>query len=265
MTVDMENWHGVSCAPVVPWLLDQFDRHGARATFFCVGARARQLAPVIRQVSERGHEIASHCFNHSALETFTPDAFACEVRESLDVLTDITGLPVHGFRMPFFSLTRKHAWAWQVLAELGLAYDSSVLPARAVHYGDPGFPRYPVRIDLDGSSIVEVPLSTVRLARRAWPTSGGGYFRLLPYAAIRRAVEAAARDGVPFVAYCHPYEFDVHRLCYVPDQASSAFRARMDEIRSNARRGTMRGKLARLVGDFRFTSIHDCLENEIDA
>ncbi len=57
--------------------------------------------------------------------------------------------------------------------------------------------------------LLEVPVTTLRLFGRNLPASGGGYFRLLPYALSRWLLRRVnARDGQPAIFYFHPWEID---------------------------------------------------------
>jgi polysaccharide deacetylase family protein (PEP-CTERM system associated) len=262
LTIDFENWHQRSCVPMIDYLLDELDAVGATATFFVVGARARGMAGAVRAVHARGHEIASHGWLHRRVGETGPAEFRDDVRRSLAEIADITGAPVRGFRAPFFSVVRDTVWALEILAELGLGYDSSVFPIAGRRYGIAGFPRRPVRLARGGAGIVEVPLSTVTLRGRVVPVAGGGYFRLMPYPVIRSAVRRVHDDGRPFVAYFHPYEFDPQRLRHGRgDHPGGRCAALRDEACTNFRRRTMRGKLSRLLSGSQFTSIGRCLEH----
>ena len=44
-------------ADVTPRVLDLLDESGAKATFFCVGARARAHPGVVREIATRGHAV----------------------------------------------------------------------------------------------------------------------------------------------------------------------------------------------------------------
>jgi hypothetical protein len=100
-------------------------------------------------------------------------------------------------------------WALEELAEAGFEYDSSIFPIRHKRYGIPNWPRTPVTVRLaSGRRIVELPLGTVRLLHKRLPVAGGGYHRLLPWPVIRRSIQANLDERHPFIAYCHPYEFD---------------------------------------------------------
>ena len=116
----------------------------------------------------------------------TPEPFREDVRRSKDALEQVTGEAVVGYRAPTFSIVRRTAWALDVLAELGLLYDSSIYPVRHDRYGVPDAPRAPF---LARGPRHADPGAAAGDPARCWgsnlPVGGGGYFRLLP----------AGRDG----------------------------------------------------------------------
>ncbi len=264
LSVDVEHWYHMSCADSTRYLLDIFSEHAVRATFFILGKVAEQQADLVREIHARGHEIASHGWSHTPLPRLTPAQFRTEVIRSTQLLNAITDQPVIGFRAPVFSILRDTYWALDILAECGVRYDSSIFPIGGARYGIPDFPRAPVRYTRNGLSLVEVPLSTVRWCGLNWPVSGGGYFRLLPGRLIAALVQRINREGVPFVTYCHPYEFDQRALLHLlPFTPFSWWGARRDELKTNMFRHSMRGKLARLLRASRFTSFRELLKDEI--
>jgi polysaccharide deacetylase family protein (PEP-CTERM system associated) len=264
LSVDLEMWHETSCAAEVSFLLDLFREKSARATFFVLASTAQKEPALVRRIAAEGHEVASHGWDHEPLYGKAPRQFREEVRRATDTLADLAAGPVVGYRAAFFSIRRENYWTLDVLAEAGIRYDSSIFPISGPGYGAPDFPRGPVRVERAGGVILEFPLSIVRGLGRNLPVSGGGYFRLLPYSLIRRAVAAVNRDGLPFVAYCHPYEFREERLRWPPGPSlRGRIRAAALEQKFNLFRGGMRAKLSRLLEDFRFSSFSEVLRDEL--
>jgi polysaccharide deacetylase family protein (PEP-CTERM system associated) len=260
LCVDLEEWGDASCADDAMFLLDLFARAGARATFFVLGLVARREPRLVRRIAAAGHEIASHGWDHQQVFHKTPALLRAELERAFGTLSDLVGRPIAGYRAPHFSVGPATWWALDVLADVGFTYDSSIFPFAGPRYGVPGFPRGPVRIVREGRRLVELPLSTVRTMGRNLPVAGGGYFRLLPYPLIERAVATVHAAGLPFVSYCHPYEFRRAPLVHppVPGRLGGA-RAALLGAKFNFRRQTMPGKLARLLARFRFTSCEDAL------
>ena len=221
LTIDLEDWHQlfhrrltgevIQPAPAVVSathrLLDMLDEAGIRATFFVVGNVADTYPELVREVVRRGHEIGSHTYSHELIFRMKPAAFKADVERSLVKLQDLTGQPILGFRAPEFSVGHLRHWCFEILAELGFRYDSSVFPLPRVRYGIPEASRYPFEITTPGGAIYEYPLATWDAGRFRLPIAGGSYFRLLPGRLLQRALNAIDESGRTAVLYFHPYEF----------------------------------------------------------
>ena len=81
-------------------LLDLLDRHGARATFFVVGARARARPELVREIVRRGHGLGNHSDGHRdrIFWMLGPWRMAREIGECQRTLQDITGAAPRWFR-----------------------------------------------------------------------------------------------------------------------------------------------------------------------
>jgi polysaccharide deacetylase family protein (PEP-CTERM system associated) len=196
------------------WLLELLEEKGILATFFVVGEIAQEDRSLIRAISRSGHEVASHSWDHRRLHCHTPESFREDVQRSKDTLEGITGLPVVGYRAPTFSLLPQTAWAIDILAELGMAYDSSIYPVYHDRYGVPNAPRAPFVALGSRFNLLEVPPATLRVLGINVPTGGGGYFRLLPTYLVRKTIEQVSHRCRPAVAmlYFHPWEFDPEQV-----------------------------------------------------
>lgn len=187
-------------------LLELFERHRVRTTFFVLGWVAERNPGLIKELHRAGHEIACHGLTHELVYKQTPQVFRQETQRSKSLLEDLTGTKVRGYRAATYSITAKSLWALDILEELGFEYDSSVFPVRHDLYGIPGASRLPFRVA--SGRLLEVPLTTVRVFGQHLPCAGGGYFRLLPYAAFRWALRRVNNEGLPAVFYLHPWEID---------------------------------------------------------
>jgi polysaccharide deacetylase family protein (PEP-CTERM system associated) len=99
--------------------------------------------------------------------------------------------------------------------------------------------------------LLELPVSTVRLLGRNLPAGGGGYFRLLPYAASRWALRRInSRDGQAGIFYFHPWELDPGQ----PRQRGIGMKTRLRHYLNLHR---MEARINRLLGDFRWGRIDD--------
>jgi polysaccharide deacetylase family protein (PEP-CTERM system associated) len=189
---------------------------GVCCTMFVLGKFAESFPSVVRTIHAEGHEVASHGYGHTEVFHQSRQQFTKEVRRSKESLEQLIGAPVYGYRAPDFSIVRKTLWALDILAEVGFAYDSSIFPIKHPRYGIPDWPVAPRCLQLDnGRSIVEFPIATLPGHNRNWPIGGGGYFRLLPGVIARHAAKRVL-SSMPFVLYCHPYEFDPREFREIP-------------------------------------------------
>ncbi len=187
-------------------LLDLLGETRTEATFFTLGWVAKRHPALVRRIVAEGHELASHGSDHRRVDHQSPESFRADVSSAKRLLEDTAGVPVRGYRAPTFSIGRNSQWAHSILAEEGYRYSSSVYPVKHDLYGTPGAPRTPFSPVPD---LLEIPLTTVRVAGRDLPASGGGWFRLLPYALSRTLLSRASRaSGSPAVFYVHPWEVD---------------------------------------------------------
>jgi len=227
-------------------LLDLLDGHGVAATFFVLGWVAERDPALVREIHDRGHEVACHGFAHRLIYAMAPATFQADVRRAKRAVEDAIGAPILGYRAPTFSVVRGTLWALGVLAEEGFRYDSSIFPIRHDRYGIPNAPRFPHRIaELAGSGMVEFPITTLAVGTARLPFSGGGYFRLLPYPGIRAALRSVnRREGMPGIVYLHPWEVD-------PEQPRLPIHG-LSRLRHYVNLGGTERKLERLLTDFEF-------------
>jgi polysaccharide deacetylase family protein (PEP-CTERM system associated) len=237
------------------WLLESFSRRNIKATFFVLGWVAERFPHLVREIAEAGHEIGSHGYSHKLIYNQTPEEFREETLRSKQFLEDTIGAPVTGYRAASFSITPKSEWAIDILIEAGFEYDSSLYPISHDLYGDKKAPRHPfVRRGSNGGSIVELPLSTLKLLGQRIPVGGGGYFRLFPYWFLRWALARVNRtEGQPFIFYLHPWEVDVDQP-RMPVKGFSRFRHYNNLEKSEER-------LNRLLDDFQFSTCRDLLQD----
>ena len=191
-------------------VLDLFDRYQVTGTFFFVGWIADKFPQLVRDVHERGHEIACHSYWHRPVYSQTPHEFRDDTRAAVQAIEDAAGVKVNGYRAPSWSITGDCIWALDVLANEGFTYDSSIYPIHHDLYGVPGARRFPYTHRLkDGNSLLEFPPATVRVLGQNLPCSGGGYLRILPLAYthwVFRKYEETYGERV--VVYFHPWELD---------------------------------------------------------
>ena len=256
-TIHRRDWDGLECRVErnVDAVLDLFDNHGVKGTFFTLGWVAERYPAVIRRIVEAGHELASHGYDHQRVFTFTPEEFRADLRKSRALLEQAGGVAVTGYRAPSFSIDARTPWAHRILAEEGYHYSSSVAPIVHDHYGWPEAPRFAFH-PVEGNDLVELPVTTAKLGGRTLAAGGGGFFRLLPYGFSRWAIrQVNRRDARPAILYFHPWEIDTAQ----PKVAGAPLRSR---VRHYTNLGVMAPKLSRLMGDFRWGRIDALLAGQ---
>jgi polysaccharide deacetylase family protein (PEP-CTERM system associated) len=225
-------------------MLEIFAAAGAHGTFFTLGWVAERHPALIRRIVAAGHELASHGHGHARVDTLGPEAFAADITRAKGLLEDAGGVTVNGYRAPTFSIGPRTPWAAEALARAGYTYSSSVYPIRHDLYGDPTAPRIPFQTA--NGTLWEVPMSTARLFGRNLPASGGGFFRLLPYAIFRlglRHVNSA--EGHAGIFYTHPWEID-------PGQPRISGAGRLSRFRHYLNLNRTAPRMARLLRDFQW-------------
>jgi polysaccharide deacetylase family protein (PEP-CTERM system associated) len=223
-------------------MLEIFATKGVSATFFVLGWVAERFPHLVRSLAVSGHEIASHGYAHQNIDCQSPDEFRNDIRRAKSMLEDISGTAVLGYRAPTFSIGPKTWWAYDVLAQEGYAYSSSLYPIAHDLYGMPNAPRRPFQPI--AAPLLEIPMTTVRYGKRNFPASGGGYFRLLPYRLSRSALARVNRkEGVPCIFYCHPWEID-------PGQPRVTGAGLKSRLRHYTNLGVMENRICRLLDDF---------------
>ena len=214
---------------------------GARATFFTLGWIAERYPAMVRRIVDQGHELASHGYGHQRASDLDEPAFFDDVDRAKRLLEDIGGQAVLGYRAPSFSIGDKNLWALDVLLRAGYRYSSSIYPVRHDHYGSPDAPRFAHEVR---PGLLEVPPTTLRLFDRNLPSSGGGFFRLLPYPLSRWMLQQVnRRDGEAAVFYFHPWEIDPEQPRVPGIDFKTRFRHYLNIAHTEQR-------LARLLGDF---------------
>ncbi len=227
-----------------------------RGTFFILGWCAERSPGLVRRIAAAGHEIACHGYSHQLIYKQGEAAFREEARRAKHFLEDTIGSAVTGYRAASFSITQQSLWALDGLIDLGFEYDSSVFPIHHDRYGIPGAKREPGPITApSGRTIVEFPMSAASFGGVRVPVSGGGYFRLLPYAVTRAGLrQINERTGQPFTFYLHPWEVD-------PGQPRLKVKW-FSRFRHYNNLHKCEGRLRRLLGEFSFSTMRDVLEHK---
>lgn len=242
ITIDVEDWFQVeNFKPWIPYsswdkselrvetnthkLLDLFDALGnsdkkggssnnsnlkIQGTFFFLGWIAKRLPELVREIKKRGHEIASHGYNHNRCNTETRAQLFNDLTRSKKLLEDIIGGPVSGYRAPNFSINDD---VLNIIEKCGYLYDSSYnsfdkhdrygkITTKHFQYKNGAF-----KIS---NTFYELPISNLktRYKKVVLPWGGGGYFRLIPNLVFNMGIRSILKSDSPYMFYIHPWEID---------------------------------------------------------
>ena len=267
VTVDVEDWFHVlyaaryialedgatelSCVkPGVMRLLAMLEEAQVTCTFFILGLVAQRYPNVVREIQRNGHEVATHGYAHKLVYQQTPTEFREDLLRSIRLLEDITGTCVEGYRAPVGSLNHHTQWAFDIMLEAELTYDSSIYPTSMLVFS--GMSDTPRQMWQVRPGLWEIPLSVARFGKFDIPLSGGFYLRTLPFWFFRLCILRENAAGRPVVLYVHPWEIALHypRVIRQPHHRFIQYfnlKSVMPKLRS-------------LLQDFSFSSVHSFLE-----
>jgi len=237
-------------------LLELFEQKNVSATFFVLGWVAERCPELIRAIHKAGHEVASHGMTHQLVYNQKPEIFREETFRSKQLIEDIIGEAVFGYRAASYSVTPRSIWALETLIDAGFTYDSSIFPVHHDRYGMPGAPlNIHTAQTNDGKSLTEFPLTSAKFINGRLPVAGGGYFRIYPYFFSKLMLKrAAAEIKQPFIFYLHPWEID-------PEQPKIPNASALSRFRHYTNLGRCLPRLERLIGDFNFTTVKDVIDS----
>lgn len=232
-------------------LLELFEKHNVKSTFFTLGWVAQRCPELIKAIADQGHELASHGFNHQRATEMTQQDFFKDVEQSKKTLEDLSGKEVIGYRAPSFSINDSNTWVYDVLLELGFQYSSSTYPISHDLYGVPSWPRFPYqrKESSENKKIIEIPIPTIRKNNINTGIGGGGYFRLYPYWLSKKRIDKFhQQEQQPYSFYFHPWEIDPEQPRVKDAPLKSKFRHYINLSR-------MEGKLEQLLKDYQWDTM----------
>ncbi len=186
-------------------ILDILKKNKVKATFFILGWVAERHSDLVRRISEEGHEIASHGYNHKFLSHMGTDEFRQDLEKSIKILEGITDSKISGHRACSFTLAKDTFWVLDIMLDLNLEYDSSMYPVGNLK----DFPPYPFVVrQKQQKRLIEFPLSTISFLGKNIRVLGGGPFRLTPFWISRNIIKNKNRKGYPAALVLHNWEFD---------------------------------------------------------
>lgn len=191
----------------VDLLIELCDKYSVKMTCFVLGQVGVENPSVVKKLFRAGHEISSHGYGHQLVYKMTPAEFRKDVQISCNILENITGEKVLGFRAPSYSVNENIlTWYYEILEELGLTYSSSIYPVKTFLYGIDDFPvnmHYP-EIRGHKYNILEIPAPVVSMMGK----KVGLYIRLFPAWYIAHYIKKQNGKGNSVFIYVHPRELD---------------------------------------------------------
>jgi peptidoglycan/xylan/chitin deacetylase (PgdA/CDA1 family) len=109
-----------SVTRALPWLLDELDRHGFRATFFVEAINCELYPEAVAGIAARGHELGHHGWSHEPWAELSRNAEREALARGLSAYETL-GLRPRGFRPPGGQLTPSSP---ALLRELGFEWCS---------------------------------------------------------------------------------------------------------------------------------------------
>jgi peptidoglycan-N-acetylglucosamine deacetylase len=223
---------------VVPRSLDFLREKNLEITYFIVGQDAAldKNLDALSQISNAGHEIANHSFNHEPwLHLYSKEQLTEEFEKTENAISRFTDQKLIGFRGPGYSLSPT---VLEVLSERGYEYDCSTLPtyigplARAYYFlASPemtaeekakrkklfgkfsdGFQSLkPYQWQLGEKSLVEIPVTTLPIFKTPIHASYVIYLSTFSKLAAKTywktAVEMCKLTGTQLSLLLHPLDF----------------------------------------------------------
>jgi peptidoglycan/xylan/chitin deacetylase (PgdA/CDA1 family) len=143
----------------LPRVLEVLKEENVSATFFIPGKIGELFPNKVKEIHDAGHEVAVHGYAHERWNELSYEEEYELIKKSKQILENITGQEIEGFRSPAWSLNDKSV---EILKELDFKYDSSLMAN--------DYELYPLRTDdymtLDGelhfgeeTDLIEIPVS----------------------------------------------------------------------------------------------------------
>ena len=178
-------------------ILDLLDSHDIKGSFYIPGFVAETHIELVKDIHDRGHEVAHHGYMHEPPATLTKQQEADVLDRGSAILEGITGVKLAGYRSPSWELSED---SLALLSERGFQYDSSMMGNDI-----------PYIVDADGKDMVEVPVH--------WELDDVPYFNYSPALGMRNvaaspeqvyqvwsaAFEGAHHYGRSFLLTMHPH------------------------------------------------------------
>lgn len=182
-------------------LLKILKKFNIKATFFVTGYFAEREPEQVKKICSEEHEIASHGYAHNYRLVGSNFNLKKDIQESKDILEEITGSDVPGFRAPQLQFSFK---LLEILEEMGFTYDSSLHPVILPgFYNNRKYPLQPYK-PYKSLNIIEIPLGVIPYLRQPigwwWMRNFGVWWTNI-------GVRLSLKIDISPVIYVHSWEF----------------------------------------------------------
>jgi polysaccharide deacetylase family protein (PEP-CTERM system associated) len=236
-------------------VLDIFEKHGVKATFFTLGWVAERYPELVKRIVANGHELACHGYEHIRVTQQTPEQFRADITKTKKILEELGSCEVKGYRAASYSICKENLWALDILQEEGFKYSSSIYPVKHDLYGIPDAPRFMYE-PIKNSDFKEIPITTLRLGEKNIPCGGGGFFRFYPYVFSKWAFERVNnKENEAGLFYFHPWEID-------PEQPRQTGLSLKTQFRHYLNLSRMENRLEQLLSDFEWDTMENVFLNK---
>ena len=190
-------------------ICDILDETNTKATFFTLGWIVHYHPRIVNMIVEKGHQLGLHSYFHRKVSATSKTAFKEDLKKNMWILEDKTGHKVSSYRAPGFSLTETESWAFEILLELGVNIDSTLISNERFSTIKK-LPDTPFRLLINGEELFEFPQIKVDIFKFMFFYLSSGYFRLTPVKFIKNAL--LKKDYT--ISYYHPRDFNTqtHKL-----------------------------------------------------
>jgi len=271
LTLDLEEWYhldyfknnDISKESVMLKEINPFfkmlDKYQIKITVFVLAELIDEHSELIKSISNQGHEIAIHGWDHELLCNKTNNQFKNEISKAKKTLEKLINQEVIGYRAPCFSMDNKKLL---ILEEIGIRYDSSYIQFNDHPlYGDFSLDDFKKIDDLiykkDG--FYEFELATLSVFGKAIPISGGGYFRFFPSFVFSLLWKNFLKIHHNYVMYIHPFELTNKKVNL--NGISILKRLRFSLGRKNNLHNLEHHIKKTLKQDFKYSTIKNYIEN----
>lgn len=176
-------------------LLNFFDEHKIKATFFVCYNYIIKNEEIIKEILLRDHDLGLHYVNHHN-EEVSIEEFSSEIKKAKEDIRLRFNHDLVGYRAPAFNLTNDQ---YQVLADLGFKYDSSFFIYKNAFY----YSTFEIK-----DTLKEFPV----WSSKQFPLAGGAYLRLLPRFVMKKKFKRYIKKNNYYNFYIHPYDYSSQKI-----------------------------------------------------